>query len=161
MIGAARRWQVDDLAIVAVDVEVGAQAGALGGGGANTAEDWAEFNKKNRVGAKDFATGCPFAHIVILKVCMDPILQQVMAHLLHTSSQEWDLKNLAGAASGKDFRFRLLDLSRDAGLGLFFNAIRERLFDSALWSALPSRTRSTALSTWAFRLLSPVAGLFC
>ncbi len=152
--------EVDELAVVPNEsAEGSAQEQALGAGAAAQSADWAEFNRKNRVGAKDFAYSRPLAHIIILKVCHDPLLQHVLSPLLHLASDKWDLENLSGVLKeGKQYRFRLLELARDCGLDGFFDGIRDRLRDRSKWLALPHATRSTAMSTLAFRLLSRIAG---
>ncbi len=135
-----------------------AQQEALGAGGADQQADWAEFNRKNRVGSKSFASSYPLAHLIILKMSHDPLLKHVLAPLLHMAGNKWDIKNLAEAAAGKAYRFRLLDLARDYGFASFFGVVRDNIRNRNKWSALPPQSRSTAMSTWAFRLISRIAG---
>jgi hypothetical protein len=120
--------------------------------------DWAEFNKKNRMGAESFAKCCPLAQIIVLKVCQEPLLNDVLAPLLRIASDKWDLQNVAEAVAGKDFKLRLLELSKDAGLHNFFDSIRKCLFERSKWAALPRSSATTAVATLAFRLSSRVAG---
>ncbi len=120
--------------------------------------DWAEFNRANRMGANTFARSCPLAHIVVLKICQEPLLKHVLAPLLQIGSDKWDLHNVAEAMAGRDFKLRLLELSRDPGLQLFRDKVHSRLFDRLVWRAMPSSSATSAIGTLAFRLLSRVAG---
>ena len=122
------------------------------------AQGWAEYNRQNRLGAADFAQKFPVGHLVLLRVCQEPLLTDVMGWLLHLASDKWDLLNAAKALSGQPVKMRLLEVARDPDFGRFFAGVRSRLFDRHHWQAVPSLCRSTAMGTLAYKLLSRISG---
>jgi hypothetical protein len=125
---------------------------------ANPGQAWAEYNRKNRVAAGDFARSYPFGHLVLMRVCAQPWLHRVMARLLKLSSQKYELSNAVKASRGEPFEYRLLTLARDPLFSDFFSDINDRLHKRHHWEALPPLYRTRASGTLAFKLLSRVGG---
>ena len=112
---------------------------------ANPESSWAEYNRKNRLGASEFASCCPLGHLIVTRVCHTPWLEHVLARFLFLAGDNFDLSNtVASAYKGEPFKLRLLELARDHSVEQFLAAVENRLHNSACWDALPGPYRTSA-----------------
>lgn len=135
-------WEHDEIEIEPATVETNSED-----------VDWKAFHAKLRRNGERFARANPVDRLVLMRVAMTPLVD-----LLHRfgamGDRGWEQKNMADAAAGLPFKYRIVECYQGSLTKPFFQQVAARLFDESSWPALRQDGKTEANSLMSFLLLS-------